>query len=98
VKYLENERNWRGLVFKAWITCKPPNQAHATEFAFTRDPHWLPTYVPRAYQFRRTVIILPVRQAIAWQSDVAGEVCLMSRWRYALMIAGQCDGKFSVWK
>ncbi len=98
VKYLENDRKWRGLVFKAWIICKPSNQAQATDFAFTRDPRWLPSYVPRAYQFRRTVIITPVGQRIPRGSAVAAEVCLMPRWRYALLIAGQCDGKFSVWK
>ena len=57
VKYLENDRKRRGLVFKAWIICKPSNQAQAIDFAFTRDPRWLQSYVPRAYQFSRTVII-----------------------------------------
>ena len=47
VKYLENERNRRGLIFKKWITCKAPNQTTTPGFAFERDPHWLPSYVPR---------------------------------------------------
>jgi hypothetical protein len=51
VKYLENERKQRGLVFKAWIRCKPSSQTQTTEFAFTHDPRWLPSYVPGAYQF-----------------------------------------------
>jgi hypothetical protein len=59
VKYLENERNTRGLIFKKWITCKTPNQTATPGFAFEQDPRWLPSYVPRTYQFRRTVIILP---------------------------------------
>lgn len=46
VKFLENERKRRGLVFKAWIICKPPNEAEATDFAFIHDPRWLPSYFP----------------------------------------------------
>jgi hypothetical protein len=46
VKYLENERNTRGLVFKKWITCKTSNQTATPGFAFERDPRWLPSYVP----------------------------------------------------
>ncbi|HXJ05164.1 MAG TPA: hypothetical protein VNH65_08705 [Candidatus Acidoferrum sp.] len=51
VKYLENERKQRGLVFKAWISCKPSNQTQTTDFDFLHDPRWLPSYVPGAYQF-----------------------------------------------
>jgi hypothetical protein len=98
VKYLENERKQRGLVFKAWISCKPSNQTQTTEFAFTHDPHWLSSYVPGAYQFRRTVILSRSAPPTAQESAVAGEVCLMPKRRYVSQIAGQCDGKFSVWK
>jgi hypothetical protein len=98
VKYLENERKQRGLVFKAWITCKSSNQIHATEFAFTHDPRWLPSYVPGTHQFRQTVIISGYAPPTPQESAVAGEVCLMPKRRYVSQIAGQCDGKFAVWK
>jgi len=98
VKYLENARKQRGLVFKAWITCKPSNQTQTTEFAFTHDAHWLPSYVPGAYQFRQTVILSGSAPPTAQESAVAGEVCLMPKRRYVSQIAGQCDGKFAVWK
>jgi len=97
-KYLENARKQRGLVFKAWITCKPSNQTQTTEFAFTHDAHWLPSYVPGAYQFRQTVILSGSAPPTAQESAVAGEVCLMPKRRYVSQIAGQCDGKFAVWK
>jgi len=98
MKYLENERRKRGLEFRAWITCTPSTQIESLRLAFTQDPRWLPSYVPDAYQFRQTVIILPYAQPIPRGSPVAAEVCLMSRSRYASLIAEQCDGKFSVWK
>jgi hypothetical protein len=98
VKYLENERNTRGLIFKKWITCKTPNQTPTPGFAFERDPRWLPSYVPRAYQFRRTVIILPYAQPVPKGSSVVAEVCFMPWRRYVSQIAGQCAGKFTVWK
>jgi hypothetical protein len=47
VKYLETERNRRGLILKKWITCKTSNQTPTFAFAFERDPRWLPSYVPR---------------------------------------------------
>jgi hypothetical protein len=96
VKYLENERNTRGLIFKKWITCKTPTPTPG--FAFERDPRWLPSYVPRTYQFRRTVIILPYAQPVPEGSSVVAEVCLMPWRKYVSQIAGQCDGKFTVWK
>ena len=98
VKYLENERKQRGLVFKAWIHCNPSSQTQTTEFAFTHDPRWLPSYVPGAYQFRQTVILYRYAPPIPQASAVVGEVYLMPRRRYVSQIAGQCDGKFSVWK
>ena len=98
VKYLENERNTRGLISKKWITCKTPNQTPTPGFAFERDPRWLPSYVPRTYQFRRTVIILPYAQPVPKGSSVVAEVCLMPWRRYVSQIAGQCAGKFTVWK
>lgn len=98
VTYLENERNTRGLIFKKWITCETPNQTLTSGFAFERDPRWLPSYVPRTYQFRRTVIILPYARPVPKGSSVVAEVCLMPWRRYVSQIAGQCAGKFTVWK
>ena len=98
VKYLENERNKRGLIFKKWITCKTPSQTPTPDFAFEGDPRWLPSYVPRTYQFRRTVILLPYAQPVPEGSSVVAEVCLMPWRKYVSQIAGQCDGKFTVWK
>jgi len=98
VKYFENERKQRGLIFKAWILCKPSGKPQTTQFALTNDPHWLPSYVPGAYQYRQTVILLRFVPTTIQESTVAGEVCLMPKRRYASQIAGQCDGKFSVWK
>jgi hypothetical protein len=98
VKYLENERNRRGLTFKKWVICKTPSQTATPGFDFERDPRWLPSYFPGTYQFRRTVIILPYALPVPEGSPVVAEVCLMPRRRYLSQIAGQCDGKFAVWK
>jgi hypothetical protein len=98
VKYLETERNRRGLILKKWISCKTSNQTPTFAFAFERDPRWLPSYVPSAYQFRRTVIILPYAQPVPKGSSVVAEVCLMPWRKYISQIVGQCDGKFTVWK
>lgn len=95
VEYLERERKSRGLLFHEWITCK---ELPAGGFAFMNDPHWLPSYVPGTYQFRRTVIIVPYAQPIPRGSPVVAEVCLRPWREYVQQIAGQCDGKFSVWK
>lgn len=98
MKYLENERNRRGLMFENWIICKTSSQTARPGFAFERDPRWLPSYVPGTYQFRRTVIILPYALRSPEGSPVAAEMCLMPRRRYISQITGQCDGKFAVWK
>jgi hypothetical protein len=98
MKYLENERNRRGLIFVKWVICKTPSQTATPGFAFERDPRWLPSYVPGTYQFRRTVIILPYALRSPEGSPVAAEMCLMPRRMYVSQIAGQCDGKFAVWK
>ena len=95
VKYLEKERNGRGLIFKEWITCA---EVPAGGFAFMNDPHWLPSYVPGTYQFRRTVIIVSYAQPTPQGSPVIAEVCLMPCRRYVSQLAGQCDGKYSVWR
>jgi hypothetical protein len=96
VRYLENERKQRGLIFKSWIRCKPSSETAASAFDFARDPRWLPSYKPLCYQFRRTIVILPYAQP--QESPVAAEVCLTPKPRYLSQIAGQCDGKFAVWK
>jgi hypothetical protein len=98
MKYLENERNRRGLIFVKWVICKTPSQTATPGFAFERDPRWLPSYVPGTYQFRRTVIILPHALRSPEGSPVAAEMCLMPRRMYVSQIAGQCDSKFAVWK
>lgn len=96
VEYFEHERSSRGLIPHEWITCK---DAPAGGFSFMSDPHWLPSYVPGTYQYRRTVIIVPYGPHPILQGPrVVGEVCLMPWRRYIRQIAGQCDGKFSVWK
>lgn len=58
----------------------------------------MPSYAPRTYQFRRTVIILPYAQSVPKGSTVVAEVCLMPWRRYVSQIAGQCAGKFAAWK
>jgi len=98
VTYLENERKQRGLVFKKWIVCKSLGAASKPRFDFEHDPLWLPSYRPLSYQFRRTVVILPYAQSVPEESPVAAEVCLMPKRKYASQIAGQCDGKFALWK
>jgi hypothetical protein len=95
VNYLEHERSSRSLVFRKWITC---SVLQTGGFAFMNDPHWLPSYVPGTYQYRRTVIVVPYARSIAQGSPIVGEVCLMPWRKYISQVAGQCDGKFSVWK
>jgi hypothetical protein len=97
-QYLENERIRRGLIFKRWITCETSHQTSNFGFAFEHDARWLPSYVPRTYQFRRTVVILPDTVPAPQGSPVAAEVTLIPWRMYLSEIAGQCDGKFSVWK
>lgn len=96
VRDLERERKQGGLILKSWIICKASNPAQAPKpsLLFDQDPRWLPSYAPGTYQFRRTVVIRSAQPA----SRVAGEVCLVPWRRYAAQIAGQCDGKFAVWK
>jgi hypothetical protein len=95
VKYLEHERQQRGLLFRAWITCQGESARSALNFGHT--PEWLPSYVPKAYQFRRMVVILPYGDLVPQGSPVVGEICLMPRLKYVSMIRGQCNGKFAVW-
>lgn len=95
VNYLENERSIYGLTPKEWIRC---SEAPAGGFAFMNDPHWLPSYVPGRYQFRRTVIIVPNAQPVPQGSPVVAEISLVPWGKYIRQIAGQCDEKFSVWK
>jgi hypothetical protein len=95
VKYLDKERIERGLVFKEWITCRDfPERG----FEFMDNPHWLPSYVPATYQFRRTVIVVPYARPVPQGSPVVAEVCLMPWRKYIRQISGQSNGKFSVWK
>ena|SRR2546421_1315480 len=96
--YLEDQRRKRGLTFKGWIICKPSDESAKATFGFVSDSHWLPSYVPGAYQFRRTVIILPYARPVPEGSPVAGEVTSVRWLEYASQISGQCEQKFSVWK
>jgi hypothetical protein len=98
VNYLERERKRRGLIFKNWITCKTAEQPMTRDVTFMHDPHWLPSYVPNTYQFRRTVIVLPYGQGIPTGSPVVAQVNLVPWRKYVAQIAGQCSGKFSIWK
>lgn len=95
VKYLDHERSSRGLVFRQWITCE---MVPAGGFAFMNDPHWLPSYVPGTYQYRRTVIIVPYAHSLHQESPVVGEICLLPWRRYIRQVAGQCDVKYAIWK
>lgn len=97
-KYFEDERIRRGLIFKNWIVCKTSSQTPTREFTFSQDSRWLPSYIPDTYQFRRTVIVLPYAQPVPEGSSVVAEVCLMPWRKYISQVAGECDGKFSVWK
>jgi hypothetical protein len=94
-KYLERERIARNLIFKEWIMCQ---SVPVAGFRFADDPRWLPSYVPGTFQFRRTVIIVPATPPIPQGSRVVAEVCLMPWRQYLRQIAGQYNGKFSVWK
>lgn len=94
VEYLENQRKERDLLFKKWITCK--SAPH--EFDFLRDSRWMASYVPQTYEFRRTVVIFPYAPVTSKPSSVVAMVCLMPMRRYISLIAGQCDGKYAVWK
>ena len=94
VRYLVKERQQRGLIFKKWIICKPDSAV----INFDHDKRWLATYRPVAYQFRRTLVILPYAQPIPEKSPVVAEVCLMPRRKYLSQIVGQCNGRFAVWK
>ena len=98
VKYLEDERHRHGLIFKRWITCKAPDQPANLGFAFEHDARWLPSYVPGTYQFRRTVVVLRNAVSVSQGSSVVAEVALMPWRMYLSQVAGQCDGKFSVWR
>jgi hypothetical protein len=95
VNYLDNERNTYGLIPKEWVTCA---EVPAGGFAFMNDPHWLPSYVPGRYQFRRTVIIVPYAQPVPQGSPVVAEISVVPWGKYIRQIAGKCDGKFAVWK
>jgi hypothetical protein len=87
--------NGRRLVFKEWITC---TEVPAGGFVFMNDPHWLPSYVPGTYQFRRTVMIIPYAQPTPQGSPIIAEVCLMPWRKYVPQLAGQCDGRYKVWR
>ena len=98
VTYLEAERVKRGLMFKGWVICNVPSEVPKLQFAFEQDSHWLGSYVPGIYQFRRTAIVVPYARPIPSGSPIAAEVCLMPWRKYFSQIAGQCHTKFSVWK
>ena len=94
-KYLENERHRRGLIFSKWIIC---DSGEHIDSAFSRDPHWLPTYTALAYQYRRAVVILRPASTAFEGSKVVGQLCLMPWRSYASETASDSDRKFSVWE
>ena len=98
MRYLDAERKSRGLIFRKWVVCRTAAASQRTTFPFDRDPRWLPSYVPRTYQFRRTVVILPYARPLPEGSRIAGEVCVVPWRRYTSQIAGECGGEFSYWK
>jgi hypothetical protein len=97
-KYLDNDRKRRGLDFKEWIICSEVGPTTYAGFAFLHDRHWLPSYVPGTYQYRRTVIIVPYAPPAPKGSPVVTEIGLMPWRRYFFQITGDCNGKYSVWK
>jgi hypothetical protein len=91
------EREQRGVVFRKWIVCKVADSIEGPTLAFTRNRRWMETYVPTAFQFRRTaVIFLP--GSVNGRSDVFAEVCEMPWRRYAQLVSGECHGKFAAWE
>jgi len=95
---LEAERLQRGLKREGWIECAPTANARAWLNSLETDRRWLPSYVPGAYEWRRTVIVVGGGPASATGTQVIGEVCLMPWRRYIQLIRGECGGKFAVWK
>jgi hypothetical protein len=99
VEYLAEDRIRRGLVHKSWVICEPVISGLGFGHNFENDTRWLPSYVPDTYEFRRTVVILPHRYSHPTpRSDVVAEVTKLPWSRYLSQIAGQCDGKYSVWR
>jgi hypothetical protein len=96
--YFESQRKERGLNHDGWIVCSAPSDGGAWERAIQEDHRWLPSYVPGAYQWRRTVLLLPYGPSSRAGSHLVAEICLMPRWKYIRQIYGQCDEKFAVWK
>jgi hypothetical protein len=94
----EAQRKSRGVVFKAWIVCETADQATGFKDAFERDSRWLPSYVPGALQYRRTMIILANPGTAFGQSHLAAEICLMPWRRYCSQISGGCSTRFSIWQ
>jgi hypothetical protein len=92
VKYLEHEREERGLIFEKWIACTLPTDSSKPIFPFEPDSRWLPSYVPGTYQFRRTVVIISYARPVPTASRVVAEVCLVPWTRYVHDIGGKCDG------
>lgn len=94
---LDKERMRRGLAFKSWIACANV-QDDRIQTSFSDDTRWLPSYIPGAFQFRRTVVIVRHFPGAPQQSRVVAEVCFMPWSKYLKQVAGQCGTKFSVWK
>jgi hypothetical protein len=93
-KYLERERFARKLIFKEWITCP---DVPVAGFTFADDRRWLPSYAPGAFQFRRTVVIVPYARPIPQGSAVVAEVCVMPWHKYLRQIVWEYNGKFALW-
>jgi len=98
VAYFDRERIKRGLAFKAWVVCSTNGQTALSRFGFDQDSRWLPSYAPNTFQFRRSVVILPFAQPVPKGSPVIAALCVVSWRKYISQVAGQCDGKFSIWK
>jgi hypothetical protein len=99
VEYLAADRIRRNLVHRSWVICESVTSGLGFWHNFESDTRWLPSYVPGTYEFRRTVIIVPHRYSHPIpRSTVVAEVTLLPWSRYLSQIAGQCDGKYSVWR
>jgi hypothetical protein len=99
ISYFEQERKSRGLVQHSWILCDGPLQPATEKITATLGRQWLATYKPSAFQYRRMVIIFPFAQPMpTGSSRIVGEICLVPWRHYVSQIAGECNGKFAIWK
>jgi hypothetical protein len=96
---LQRERIARGLSFQSWIECDSAS-ADILSSSVEHDPHWLESYIPFGYQYRRTVVV-PLRPGGVVTTDRAPVVAaiLVQPWpSYLRLIRGECDDQLRVWE